>query len=297
MKKVIVAKKPKSVVKAKNLANTWKPPLFMTAQLPFNTEDAVKLNIPMIKLMNHEKNWTLVRQNFEELGIYKDLLKAETNFLEIGSGRGYVLESLYKLGQGFYFGVEPIRSEAKQAASSLLPFFSDSRRSLESRIPVKNKKKYLKQAWLELGTKKKNKKLLKTPILNISLEKLDISLESLDFIFSYHVFEHLENPLVMLDLAKRWLKKTGKIIIVCPNVESAMAQQNMDTWRCSLPSHRWLPGFSTLKRALEHSGFTVLKRFTYGGHALPRTRLETMKNKTYKLLNKGDVMCFLAKKL
>ena len=71
-------------------------PLFMMAQLPFNTQAAVPLNTPMIEVMNDEQNVKVATKNLKELGLWKDLCREECRFLEVGCGSGYLLEKLIK---------------------------------------------------------------------------------------------------------------------------------------------------------------------------------------------------------
>ena len=131
-----------------------------------------------------------------------------------------------------------------------------------------------------------------------------IKAKGMDIIYSYHVFEHLEDPLVMLHLGRQWLSHGGKMVITCPNVEGYFPTKDLSHWRCSLSSHRWLPGKSTLLRAIEENGFTVMKVFTYGGFAAPkqtnksktRERWRHLGNRLLKCMGRGDVICVMAKK-
>ncbi len=245
-------------------------PLFMVAQLPFNQKETVALNKPMIPIMNDKQNVNVATINLKEMGIWKKLLKKETSFLEIGCGSGYLVEHLYKNGKGAYFGFEPIPSEYEKAKKRLIPFFDKSVKKLE-------------------------KKLFKG-ILEEAKTISKIKPSSLDFIYSYHVFEHLENPLSMLEIGSKWLKKEGKMLITCPNVEGYFPKKNIKTWRCSLTSHRWLPGKKTIVRALERKNYKVLKYFTYGGYAAPRGIFKGIGNQALKCFGLGDVICVLAEK-
>ncbi len=243
----------------------------MMAQVPFNQEDAVKLNSPMIDLMNDENNLTINLSNFKKLGLLKTLFAPEKNILEIGCGRGYFLEELYKKGGGNYFGLEPIPSEHALAIKKI---------ALLKSLPSKA---------LSLREIKKR-------IVNNTIEKVKFKNAFFDVITSYHVFEHLENPLVLLDRAKQWLKKDGKLIITCPNVEGAIPKRDLDNWRCNLSSHRWLPGKRTLTSLVEKNGFEIVKIFTYGGYPMPRTFFQSWLNYSFSLLGKGDVVTLHAVK-
>lgn len=240
-----------------------KTPLFMMAQLPFNSEETVKLNTPMIEIMDDEGNVPVALRNLRELGVYHKIMDKDCVFTEIGCGSGYLLEALCRNGEGTYLGFEPILSEYEKAHEKLKPFSNRAN-------PPSVKHGLLETSGYPEG--------------------------SLDYIYSYHVFEHLENPLVMLTSAIKWLKPGGKMIITCPNVESAAAQKDLSSWRCALSSHRWLPGVSTLKNAVLRNGFKIRKIFTYGGYPAPRNLIKTMINRWYKLTNRGDVVCLMAEK-
>ena len=237
------------------------PPLFMMAQLPFNTKETVSLNSPMIPIMDDKGNTCVARRNLKQLGVWKKILQHKSAFLEIGCGSGYLLEHLYQNGKGSYFGIEPIKSE-----------YSKAQKKLKSYLP--------NQDSLQHGL----------------LEQAKLKSKSLDFIYSYHVYEHLENPLLMLELGKKWLKPGGKMIITCPNVEGFMPRWNIDSWRCSLPSHRWLPGLKVLRHTLKRHHYIVRKTFTYGGFPTPRNLLTNVFNQAFKAFNLGDVVCIMAEK-
>lgn len=251
------------------MRNIDSTPLFMVAQLPFNTEDTVILNTPMTEIMNDKGNLQVNITNLKELGIWEHLLNLETRFLEIGCGRGYLLHHLYQEGYGNYYGTEPIISQSQIAMESLL----------------------------KLGQDKINKQTVKKIIKTNILEQTKFENEYFDYIYSYHVFEHLENPLILLEYGKKWLKPGGKMIIICPNVEGFFPSRDLPSWRCSIPTHRWLPGLSTIKRALEYKGYSIEKYFTYGGYSAERNWINNLFNRWLKIINKGDVMCIMAKKV
>ncbi len=241
-----------------------KAPFFMVAQVPFNVVDAVELNTPMIQIMDDGGNVGVLSANLKDLGVYDLMLKSGTRSLEIGCGSAYQLEHFYQKGRGEYFGLEPILSEAKKG-------------------------------WERLSPLLKNKKLEVKKIVTCGeIEKVKYPEHSFDVIYSYHVFEHLENPLVMLEKAKLWLKPGGKLIITCPNVEGAIPKKDIAQWRCALPSHRWLPGRLAVARILRESGFELTKEFTYGGYTAPRTWWQEIANWYFKKTLQGDVLCMMA---
>ncbi|MBN8217070.1 MAG: class I SAM-dependent methyltransferase [Spirochaetes bacterium] len=239
-------------------------PLFMVAQVPFNRDDAVKLNTPMIQIMDDSGNVGVLTMSLKELGVWDRMLAPGAKCLELGCGSGYQLEKLYGEGRGAYFGLEPIASEAEKARKRIAPFLAASKASPRDRVK------------------------------HAPLEKVQWERASFDVVYSYHVFEHLENPLVMVDRARLWLKPGGILVIICPNVEGALPRRDLSQWRQALPSHRWLPGVSTVRRILVERGFRVLKSFTYGGHPAPRSLWQEWANRTYKWRGLGDVLSFAA---
>lgn len=240
-------------------------PLFMVAQLPFNTTETRELNAYMTKLMDDSSNININLSNLKELGVYEDLLSGKFDFLEIGCGRGYLLCHLYenrlnKEETYPYYGIEPIASEYAIAVNKLNSLI------------------------------KKNEKILSNEIF----EKVDFNDKKFDYIYSYHVFEHIENPLDLLEFGKKHLKKNGKMIIVCPNVEGFIPRKNILKWRCSILSHRWLPGKSTLIGALTRLGYSIDKVYTYGGYPSPRNVYKNLANYYFKKAGLGDVVCIMA---
>lgn len=275
-------------VSPKNHSN--KAPLFMMAQLPFNTEEAVELNTPMIEIMDDQGNVAVAKSNLCELGVWDDILKKKKTFLEIGCGSGYLLEELCRNGDGFYLGFDPIASEVAKAKKRLNSYFlkrKDRMKAFAKIITVKPKKK---------KTGKEVRFSTQSLVTHCLLEEVSYPAASLDYIYSYHVFEHLENPLEMFAKANEWLSEGGRLIITCPNVEGALAEKDLGQWRCALSSHRWLPGVKTLTRAAERCGFLVEKCFTYGGFPSPRTAVEQAQNWVYKKTGKGDVLCMILKR-
>ncbi len=237
----------------------------MMAQVPFNQDDAVELNLPMTQRMDDLGNLKINLKNFEKLSILEKCLQEDFSFIEIGSGRGYFVNELYKKGKGKYFGLEPIPSEHK--------------------ISLDNIKKYAEKEF--------DKATLKEILGRVELgtiEEKDYPEGSFDLITSYHVFEHLVNPLVMFEKASKWLKPGGRLVITCPNVEGYVPRKSLADWRCNLPSHRWLPGKSVLLNLFKQSNFKIEKYFTYGGYPSPRTFWQELMNTSFGILGQGDVM-------
>ncbi|BBM89552.1 methyltransferase [Spirochaetota bacterium] len=264
--------------------NKERPLYFMMAQLPFNREELVGLNEPRAALMDDEANLRITRRNLEELRVRAEILAEHTAFLEIGCGRGYVLADLYKQGNGLYLGLEPIPTQFKIAKQTLAQLKRDVKTTSSLVARFKAAAKFVKQRG-------------PLPVWNTTLEKFNVKKGTLTHIYSYHVIEHLENPLLMIEKAYEWLMPGGKLMITCPNVGGAMASKNFATWRCNIRAHRWLPDVTSLVRMIEAEGFLLRKVFTYGGYPRPRSLVKSVANMYYKWQNKGDVLCLMAEKL
>ena len=241
-----------------------KAPLFMVAQVPFQQGETEEINRPSIPLMDDGGNAQVLSRNLKELGVWENMTAGGAVCLELGCGSGYMLETLYREGRGIYCGVEPIGSEWDRSYQ---------------RVEAVS----LRQGNRVIGS-----------VQHKAVENARWSPGAFDVIYSYHVFEHLENPMVMLDRARLWLKPGGRLVIVCPNVEGAIPRQDLARWRMSLPSHRWLPGVSTVRHALDDRGFHVDKLFTYGGYPTPRRAWQSAANKVFKWMGLGDVMALVA---
>lgn len=131
---------------------------------------------------------------------------------------------------------------------------------------------------------------------NLGIKTQNIDLEhyeppvSFHVIHTFFVLEHLINPLILFEKAKKWLVSGGKLIITCPNA---------DCWikgRHEIESHRWLPDRKTLLKIAKDYGFKVNKCFTYGGFSSPRNFFKNVLNKIIRLCNKGDVVCMMLEK-
>ena len=64
----------------------------------------------------------------------------------------------------------------------------------------------------------------KTPAIDLicDCQNLSVSDNSVDEILSFHLFEHLENPLKALTNWRQKLKVGGKLIIECPDIEAVI---------------------------------------------------------------------------
>lgn len=113
----------------------------------------------------------------------------------------------------------------------------------------------------------------------------DIPDNYFDVIYSHHVIEHMENPMVELEESYRILKQGGHMIVVTPNIESWVARRFGDNFRLIKDeTHINMFGESTLIEALEWSGFKTIKI----NKPFFRTKYFTLKN-ILRLINTNNV--------
>ena len=110
---------------------------------------------------------------------------------------------------------------------------------------------------------------------NISLENnLDNINEKFDIITSFHVIEHIKEPLKILDKLKNLLEDNGRLIIEVPNANDALltiyeneAFSNFTYWSC----HLYLYTHHTLNLLAKQAGFEVefikhIQRYPLSNH-------------------------------
>ena len=110
---------------------------------------------------------------------------------------------------------------------------------------------------------------------NIPLEnKLDNINNKFDIITSFHVIEHIKDPLAILEKLKNLLKDNGKLIIEVPNANDALltiyeneAFSNFTYWSC----HLYLYTQHTLSILAKQAGFKIefikhIQRYPLSNH-------------------------------
>lgn len=97
---------------------------------------------------------------------------------------------------------------------------------------------------------------LKTGIL----EKGDFEKESLSAITMFHVFEHLQNPIQMLDIIDEILKKDGILIMSFPNIASLQSELFKGKWlHLDPPRHLFFFPPRDFKKMMKKRGYEILK--------------------------------------
>jgi len=100
---------------------------------------------------------------------------------------------------------------------------------------------------------------VKTGILEDAFEG-----ETFDVITMWHSLEHTSDPAKYLDLAGRWLKPDGVVVIDVPNYTGTDARMQWEEWKdWDLPYHLLHFTPKSLDMLLHRHGFAVIRRKTY----------------------------------
>lgn len=84
--------------------------------------------------------------------------------------------------------------------------------------------------------------------------------DTFDAITMHHVVEHLPDPINTLRECGRILKKSGRLVVAVPNIESLGHRLYREAWRgLEVPRHLFLFSSSTLRACVERSGLRVLE--------------------------------------
>jgi len=96
-------------------------------------------------------------------------------------------------------------------------------------------------------------------IIAKSFEKFE-SRTKFNLIILNHVLEHVKDPNQFLQKCKKLLKKGGKILIVCPNINSFMFKIFKEKWYgLVVDQHLWQFSPEHLIKILERNGFEIQK--------------------------------------
>ncbi len=101
---------------------------------------------------------------------------------------------------------------------------------------------------------------LNLPIMISEISDADFQAAQFDIITLWHFLEHTQDPIQVIQSAKKWLKKNGIIIIEVPNFTGTDAQNQWDNWiGWQIPYHFYHFSPETLMKLLHLCGLTVTK--------------------------------------
>jgi len=130
----------------------------------------------------------------------------------------------------------------------------------------------------------------------LTLEKASLPAGSFDLVHASQLIEHLNEPGLFLDEARRILAPGGSLILATPNADGFQAHHFGAAWRSAINDHLYLFSLNTLKALLRAHGFEPLRWITWGGWAAgqrPRF-LKKPLDWAAKRYGQGDVMAILA---
>ena len=135
-------------------------------------------------------------------------------------------------------------------------------------------------------------------IFSGTLEDAAFKNESFGIVHCSHLIEHLTNPSGFASEVYRILKPGGLFLAATPDIAGFQARIFAQNWRSAIEDHMVLFSRKTLKQLLLRSGFTVLKRRSWGGLGKGTAPLPVKwwADRICKLLNIGDVMIMAAVK-
>ena len=119
--------------------------------------------------------------------------------------------------------------------------------------------------------------------------------EPFDLVLALHVLEHVDQPLDILNLMKKWIKPSGEIIILVPNKNSIhrlLAKEmglieNLDDLspRDHLVGHQRVYDIEALKADVKKVGFEVSKECGFFLKPLPNSMMLDFNNDLLMALN------------
>ncbi len=144
------------------------------------------------------------------------------------------------------------------------------------------------------------KKNFNLDIINKSLDEAKVKDNFFDVIHASHLIEHLPSPMAGLKKMHKMLKKGGYILLTTPRKDSFQQYLFKKNWRSYHRDHLFIFSKKTLCQMVEKANFKILKFISWGGIGKDQGYPFWMKNiadKTVKLINKGDVIFILARKV
>ena len=113
-----------------------------------------------------------------------------------------------------------------------------------------------------------------------NLEDISFAESFFDAVVIWHVLEHTDNPISMIQETARVLRPGGVLVIAVPNFGSFQAKIFRESWfHLDLPRHRFHFTPDTLLRFLSKNGFTITRRHTFSIEQNPFGFIQSFFNK------------------
>lgn len=92
------------------------------------------------------------------------------------------------------------------------------------------------------------------------LDEVNLAGRRFDSVCMFHVFEHVEEPVGLLDQVAEQLAERGLLVLEVPNIASAMARRRAEGWGAVQPGNLHITQFTpqSLRSVVERAGFEVI---------------------------------------
>ena len=92
------------------------------------------------------------------------------------------------------------------------------------------------------------------------LDEVELSRDEFDLICMFHVFEHVEDPVGLLEQLGGLLSNDGLLAMEVPNIASAMARRRADQWAAVQPIELHISHFTpeSLRGVVERAGLEIV---------------------------------------
>jgi len=92
------------------------------------------------------------------------------------------------------------------------------------------------------------------------LDEVELSREEFDLICMFHVFEHVDDPIGLLETLGGLLNRDGLLAMEVPNIASVMARRRADQWAAVQPVELHVSHFTpeSLRAVVERAGLEVV---------------------------------------
>lgn len=117
-----------------------------------------------------------------------------------------------------------------------------------------------------------------------------------DAVVIWHVLEHTDNPIAIIQETARIIRPGGIVAIAVPNFGSFQAKLFRNGWfHLDLPRHIYHLDFDTISQCLNRNGFKILKKSTFSLEQNPFGFIQSLFNKIVPLA-RPNRFYFLLKK-
>ena len=90
----------------------------------------------------------------------------------------------------------------------------------------------------------------------------DVERDDYGMVIFHHSLEHMDNPVEMLQLARKRLSGEGRVVVAVPVAQGPVWEQYRDNWTAlDAPLHRFVPTVEGLRRLAERAGLQLGRQY------------------------------------